>query len=163
MSGMLLEKPRYKVAMATSHTLSMVSEWLRGDSCPCKVTLSLTSSKQLMALVRGGIVSKSYKFGLANSQVDHISSLLLQAFLHALPAVPVEFYSFPAHVHVLTQSGCPLEESVVLHGVSLVTSDTQLIAQIEGESDVIRRGDDRGILTAVFDVSLAGDSEEGKC
>lgn len=163
MSGMLLDKPRYKVAVVTSHTLSMVSEWLCGDSCPCNVSLSLSSSQQLLTLVRGCIVSKSYKFGLTNTQVDHISSLLLQAFLHVLPAEPLELYSFPAHVHVLSQSGCALEESVLLHGVALVISDIQLVAQIEGEDDLIRRGDDRGILTAVFDVSLAGDLEESKC
>lgn len=162
-SGLQLQKPQRVVATITGHVISMVSEWLRSDGCPCKVDLSLSSSQQLMTLVRGCLISKAYKFGLADSHVGHLSSLLLQAFLHVLPREPLDFYSFPAHVHVTCQSGCSLEQSAMLSGVAMVTNDRQFVGWMGGgqKCELLRGAEGREIPTAVFDVSLAGDSEEG--
>ena len=157
MSGLSIEANRYKVATVTSYFLSLVAQWLRSDTCSCKTPLSL-SSKELMSLTRTYLSSKTFKFGLNQQQIEHLSSLLLQAFLSVLPPTIVEYFSFPAHIHVVTHSGQPLVKSTLVHGVAVAISDKQLVAQVEKQ--LIKRDDDGDILTAVFNVSLAGDFEE---
>ncbi len=155
--GLSIEANRYKVATVTSYFLSLVAQWLRSDTCPCKTPLSL-SSIELISLTRTYLSSKTFKFGLNQQQVEHLSSLLLQAFLSVLPPTIVEYFSFPAHIHVVTHSGQPLVKSTLVHGVAVAISDKRLVAQVEKQ--LIKRDNDGDIITAVFNVSLAGDFEE---
>lgn len=159
LAGLSIEASRCKVAMVTSHFLSLVAQWLPSNDCPCKTTLSLFS-QELMTLTRTYLSTKTFKFGLSPVQVNNLCSLLLQAFLSVLPPSLVECFSFPSHVHVVTTSGRPLTDSRLVHGVAIATSDVGIDSQVE--RGVIKRSNERGILTAVFNVSLAGDWEEGK-
>lgn len=78
--GLELPHPQYKVAMVTGYALSLVSEWLESGECLAgKRELSLSSTEELMALVKTFLASKMTVYGLTNAQLDHISSLLLQA------------------------------------------------------------------------------------
>ena len=162
LSGLDIDKPRYKVAMVTSYALSLVAEWLLSDNCPCKIPLSLATSQELLCLTCTHVSSKSLKLGLSAGQADHISTLIVQAFLSALPGPAVRHHSFPAHVHVGGCAGQPLEESRLLHGVAIEVNDAQLLAQLEEGGDSIKRTNEGDILTAIFNVSLAGDFEDGK-
>ncbi len=159
LSGLSINASRYKVATVTSHFLSLVGAWLPSNACPCKLPLSL-SSQELMTLTRTYLSSKTFKFGLSSLQVNNLSSLLLQAFLSVLPSTVVECFSFPSHVSVVTHSGRPLVDSTLVHGVAIAISDQELVGQLE--RGFIKRTDEGGILTAVFNVSLAGDWGEGK-
>lgn len=78
LNGMEVGLPRHKVAMVTSHALSLVSEYLGSDQCGCRRPLELSSAEQMMCLIRSCLSSKSALCALGNCELDHISSLLLQ-------------------------------------------------------------------------------------
>ncbi len=59
---------------------------------------------------------------------------------------------------MVTHSGQPLVKSTLVHGVAVAISDKRLVAQVEKQ--LIKRDNDGDIITAVFNVSLAGDFEE---
>ena len=78
LNGMELGLPRHKVAMVTSHALSLVSEYLGSDRCGCRRPLELSSAEQMISLIRSCLSSKSALCALGSCELDHISSLLLQ-------------------------------------------------------------------------------------
>ena len=77
--GLELPYPQRKVAMVTGYVMSQVCDWLESDVCPAKLRLSLESVGELMNLVKTFLGSKLTVYGVTNHQLDHISSLLLQA------------------------------------------------------------------------------------
>ncbi len=157
LNGLSIKASHYKVATVTSHFLSLVARWLPSNSCPCKTTLSL-SSQELMTLTRTYLYSKTFKFGLSLLQVNRLSSLLLQAFLSVLPPTVVESFSFPSHIHMITHSVRPLTDCTLIHGVAIAIIDKLLMTQVE--RGLVKHTKEGDILTAVFNVSLAGDWEE---
>ena len=76
--GLELPYPQYKVAMVMGYVLSEVCGWLESACCPARRHLSLSSTGELMALVKTHLASKMTVYGLTNTQLDHIASLLLQ-------------------------------------------------------------------------------------
>ena len=78
LNGMELGLPRHKVAMVTSHALSLVSDYLGSDQCGCRCHLELSSAKQMMSLIRSCLSSKSALCALSNCELNHVASLLLQ-------------------------------------------------------------------------------------
>lgn len=82
LKGLELPYPQYKVAMVTGYVLSEICNWLESACCPAKRHLSLSSTGELMALAKTHLASKMTVYGLTNTQLDHISSLLLQVFEH---------------------------------------------------------------------------------
>ena len=78
LNGMELGLPRHKVAMVTSHALSLVSDYLGSDQCGSRCHLELSSAEQMMSLIRSCLGSKSALCALSNCELNHIASLLLQ-------------------------------------------------------------------------------------
>ena len=78
LNGMELGLPRHKVAMVTSHALSLVSDYLGSDQCGCRCHLELSSAEQMMNLIRSCLNSKSALCALSNCELNHVASLLLQ-------------------------------------------------------------------------------------
>lgn len=62
-------------------------------------------------------------------------------------------FSFGEHLHVLSCSGYPTHQSLLLGGVVIPVSKEELFM------NVVRRGHDGLIKVALFDTSLAGDLE----
>ena len=79
LTGLELGLPRHKVAMVTSYALSLVVEYLSSEECMCREDLNLSSSGQLMTLLRSLLSSKGAVCRLSNVELDHVASLLLQA------------------------------------------------------------------------------------
>ena len=79
MRGLELPYPQYKVAMVTGYAMSVVCDWLESDNCPAKRQLSLSSTEELMAIIKTFLGSKLTVYGVSRAQLDHISSLILQA------------------------------------------------------------------------------------
>ena len=80
LKGLELPYPQYKVAMVTGYVLSEVCDWLESACCPARRHLSLSSTGDLMALVKTHLASKLTVYGLTTTQLEHVSSLLLQVW-----------------------------------------------------------------------------------
>lgn len=97
--GLRLHRPRRKVAMATSHALSMVMEWLNSKVCPVRYELDFSSVEQLVALLSSYLGAKMSV--LSEHELRHLCTLLLKV-LHVdwllLQASLINVYSveFPA-------------------------------------------------------------------
>ena len=64
--------------MVTGYVVSEVCDWLESACCLARWPLSLSSTGELMALVKTHLSSKMTVYGITNTQLEHISSLLLQ-------------------------------------------------------------------------------------
>lgn len=102
MRGLELPYPQYKIAMVTGYVLSRVCDWLESEHCPAKRKLSLGSTDELMSLVKTFLGSKMTVYGMTRSQLDHLSSILLQA---SSPTTVVALYS-------LESSNCCVHEGL---------------------------------------------------
>lgn len=78
LKGLELPYPQYKVAVVMGYILSEVCDWLKSACCPGRMPLSLSSTVELMALVKTHLASKMTVYGITDTQIGHISSLLLQ-------------------------------------------------------------------------------------
>lgn len=65
--------------MVTGYVMSLVCDWMERDDCPAKRRLNLTSTEELVCLVKTFLGSKLAVYGVTSVQLDHLSSLLLQA------------------------------------------------------------------------------------
>ena len=79
--GLDLHLPRRQVSVATSHALSLVASRLGdpssgGDVGKCSVDLS--SRHQVSSLVRSLLTSKTTVTQLSNSEIDHLTTLLVK-------------------------------------------------------------------------------------
>ena len=82
-----------------------------------------------------------------------LASSLIQGFLRVAPNSSTESFSFEEHLHMLSCSGYPVHQSLLLGGVVIPVSKEELFV------DVVRRGNDGMIKVALFETSLAGDLE----
>jgi hypothetical protein len=64
--------------MVMGYVLSEVCDWLESACCPARRQLSLSSTGELMALVKTHLSSKMTVYGITDRQLEHIASLLLQ-------------------------------------------------------------------------------------
>ena len=88
LSGLDLGLPQHQVSLVTSHALSLVTNHLmtkeeeeeKGSGCGGVVRrrLDLSSHHQLSSLLRSLLTSKTAATQLTNSEVDHLTRLLLR-------------------------------------------------------------------------------------
>lgn len=73
--------------------------------------------------------------------------------MKVVPSNSVESFSFGERLHVLSCSGHPVHQSLLLGGMILpLTKDDSVL-------NTVRRASGGLILVALFDISLAGDLE----
>ena len=80
--GIELSLPQQQVAMVTSHALSVIidrlSDVLSTASDVGKRPLELSSRREMTLLIRSLLCSKTAVTHLTDTEIDHLSSLLLQ-------------------------------------------------------------------------------------
>lgn len=69
------------------------------------------------------------------------------------PNNSTEIFSFSEHLHILSCSGHPTHQSLLLGGVVIPVSKEETVV------DAVKRGSDGLIPVALFNSSLAGDLE----
>ena len=84
--------------MVTGYVVSEVCDWLESGCCLARWPLSLSSTGELMALVKTHLSSKMTVYGITNTQLEHISSLLLQVIYSASCVVLGSKYNKCNHV-----------------------------------------------------------------
>ncbi|KAM6458778.1 molecular chaperone MKKS isoform 1-T2 [Liasis olivaceus] len=68
----------------SKHVLSLCIDYLSSETCGCRIPVDFSSSKLLLSLVRSIILSKRACM-LSRKEADHISILVLKAFLLTIP------------------------------------------------------------------------------
>ncbi|MBN3320319.1 MKKS protein, partial [Atractosteus spatula] len=133
------------------HLLCLCNDYLNQEECGCRVRIDFGNSQSLLSLARSVIASKPACM-LTYKEVQHVSSLVVQAFLQTVPCEAEEYVCLGKVVFVSVE-GHRAMDSALFPGL-LVEMPEML-----SPSD-LKRLDQRAVTLALFNTSLSGDLSE---
>ncbi|KAF4016097.1 hypothetical protein G4228_008162 [Cervus hanglu yarkandensis] len=136
------------VIKLNKHLLSLCTRYLKSEVCACRIPVDFGSTEILLSLVRSILTSKPACMLIAK-EIDHISTLILRAFLLTIPEDAQEHIILGKSV-IVPLKGQRVIDSAVLPGILIEVSEVQLMKILP-----IRKSD--SFKVAVFCVSLSGD------
>ncbi|NXR14971.1 TCPB protein, partial [Semnornis frantzii] len=145
------------VVKISKHLLSLCMDYLKSESCGCRVSVDFSSVETLLCLVRSTLTSKPACM-LNKAEVDHLTVLILKAFMFTVPC-HIETNAVLGKCIIVPAKGRRVEDSAVLPGLLIETLGIPLANQL-----AIKRTSSNMIKVALFCVSLSGDCfdpEEG--
>ncbi|XP_013367762.1 PREDICTED: McKusick-Kaufman/Bardet-Biedl syndromes putative chaperonin isoform X2 [Chinchilla lanigera] len=129
------------------HLLNFCISYLRSEICGCRIPVDFTSTQILLCLVRSILTSKPACM-LTRKEVDHISALILRAFLHTIPENTGEPIILGKCI-IVPLKGQRVTDSTVLPGV-LIEMSVQLMRMLPARKS-------SALKVALFATSLSGD------
>ncbi|KFQ17275.1 PREDICTED: mcKusick-Kaufman/Bardet-Biedl syndromes putative chaperonin [Merops nubicus] len=145
------------VAKISQHLLRQCVEYLRSEACACRVSVDFGSVETLLCLVCSVLMSKPACM-LNKTEVDHLTVLILKAFMFTVPC-HVETSAVLGKCVIVPVKGRRVGDSTVLPGLLIETPEIQLAKPLN-----VKRTHSGMIKVALFCVSMSGDSfssEEG--
>ncbi|NXG08310.1 TCPQ protein, partial [Sakesphorus luctuosus] len=145
------------VMKITRHLLSLCMDYLKSEACACRVSVDFGSVETLVCLVRSVLTSKPACM-LNKTEVDHLTTLVLKAFLFTVPC-HVETNAVLGKCVIVPVKGRRVVDSTVLPGLLIETPEIEL-----GTPLAVKRTGSNMIKIALFCVSMSGDGfnpEEG--
>ncbi|NXA08102.1 TCPQ protein, partial [Sapayoa aenigma] len=145
------------VIKITRHLLSLCMDYLKSEACGCRVSVDFGSVETLVCLVRSVLRSKPACM-LNKTEVDHLTTLVLKAFLFTVPC-HVETNAVLGKCIIVPVKGRKVKDSTVFPGLLIETPEIQW-----GKPLAVKKTGSNMIKIAVFSVSMSGDgfnSEEG--
>ncbi|KAM9682071.1 molecular chaperone MKKS isoform 4-T7 [Dama dama] len=136
------------VIKLNKHLLSLCTRYLKSEVCACRIPVDFGSTQILLSLVRSILTSKPACMLIAK-EIDHISTLILRAFLLTIPEDAQEHVILGKSI-IVPLKGQRVIDSAVLPGILIEVSEVQLMKILP-----IRKSD--SFKVAVFCVSLSGD------
>ncbi|XP_049725853.1 McKusick-Kaufman/Bardet-Biedl syndromes putative chaperonin-like [Elephas maximus indicus] len=128
--------------------LSLCTNYLKSEACACRIPVDFSSTQILLCLVRSILTSKPACM-LTRKEVDHISALVLRAFLLTIPEKAGDHIILGKSI-IVPLKGQRVIDSTVLPGMLIETSEVQLIRMLP----IKKSG---ALKVALFCVSLSGD------
>ncbi|XP_004634359.2 McKusick-Kaufman/Bardet-Biedl syndromes putative chaperonin [Octodon degus] len=129
------------------HLLNFCTSYLRSEGCACRIPVDFSSTQTLLCLVRSILTSKPACM-LTRKEVDHISALILRAFLFIIPENTEDPLILGKSI-IVPLKGERVIDSALLPGVLLEMS-VQLMRMLPvGKSSALK--------VALFSTSLSGD------
>ncbi|NWR98197.1 TCPB protein, partial [Motacilla alba] len=147
----------FTVIKISKHLLSLCMDHLKSEACGCRVSVDFSSVETLVCLVRSILTSKPACM-LNKTEVDHLTSLVLKAFVFTVPC-HVETNAVLGKCVVIPVKGRRVEDSTVLPGLLIEAPEIQL-----GKPLAVKRTGSNMIKIALFSASMSGDGsnpEEG--
>ncbi|NWZ96239.1 TCPB protein, partial [Nesospiza acunhae] len=147
----------FTVIKISKHLLSLCMDHLKSEACGCRVSVDFSSVETLVCLVRSILTSKPACM-LNKTEVDHLTSLVLKAFIFTVPC-HVETNAVLGKCVVIPVKGGRVVDSTVLPGLLIEAPEIQL-----GKPVAVKRTGSNMIKIALFSVSMSGDGsnpEEG--
>lgn len=138
------------VAKITKHLLSLCVDYLRSEACGCRVSVDFSSVETLLCLVRSVLTSKPACM-LNKTEVDHLTVLILKAFMFTIPC-PGETNAALGKCVIVPVKGRRVVDSTVLPGLLIETPEMQLAKPL-----TVKRACSDMIKVALFCVSMSGD------
>ncbi|XP_055282665.1 molecular chaperone MKKS isoform X2 [Moschus berezovskii] len=136
------------VIKLNKHLLSLCTSYLKSEVCACRIPVDFSSTQILLSLVRSILTSKPACMLIAK-EVDHISTLILRAFLLTIPENAQEHIILGKSI-IVPLKGQRVIDSAVLPGILIEVSEIQLMKILP-----IKKAD--SFKVALFCVSLSGD------
>lgn len=136
------------VIKLNKHLLSLCTSYLKSEGCACRIPVDFSSTQILLSLVRSILTSKPACMLIAK-EVDHISTLILRAFLLTIPENAQEHIILGKSI-IVPLKGQRVIDSAVLPGILIEVSGVQLMKILP-----IKKSD--SFKVALFCVSLSGD------
>ncbi|KAM6144335.1 molecular chaperone MKKS isoform 1-T1 [Erethizon dorsatum] len=136
------------------HLLDLCTSYLRSEVCGCRIPADFSSTHILLCLVRSILTSKPACM-LSRKEVDHISALVLRAFLLTIPENTEDPIILGKSV-IVPLKGQRVTESTVLPGLLIEMSEVQSM-----RLSPLRKSS--ALKVALFSTSLSGDfSDSGE-
>ncbi|XP_040836902.1 McKusick-Kaufman/Bardet-Biedl syndromes putative chaperonin isoform X2 [Ochotona curzoniae] len=103
--------------------LSLCTNYLRSEACRCRIPVDFSRSQILLCLVRSVLTSKPACM-LTRKEIEHISSVILRAFLLMIPET-AEDHLVLGKAIIVPLKGHSVMDSVVLPGILIEMSEVQ--------------------------------------
>ncbi|KAJ7341648.1 hypothetical protein JRQ81_006003 [Phrynocephalus forsythii] len=134
----------------SQHLLSQCMEYLDSEACGCRMPVDFSSSKILLGLVRSILTTKPTCM-LSKKEADHISILVLEAFLFTIPQDASTGVVLGKCLYVPVKNKRVMD-SAVYPGLLVEISDLHMT-----NTPPLKRDPSGAIKVAVFCASLSGD------
>ncbi|XP_054239454.1 molecular chaperone MKKS-like [Indicator indicator] len=134
----------------SKHLLSLCMDYLKSEACGCRVPVDFSCVETLLCLVRSILTSKPACM-LTKTEVDHLTMLILKAFMFTIPC-HVKTNAVLGKCVIVPVKGRRVMESTVLPGLLLETPEIPL-----AEQPIVKRTSSNVIKVALFSVSMSGD------
>lgn len=128
--------------------LSLCTSYLKSEVCGCRIPVDFSSTQTLLCLVCSILTSKPACM-LTRKEIDHLSTLILRAFLLTIPE-NTEDHIILGRSIIVPLKGQRVLDSTVLPGILIEMSEVQLRKILP-----IKKSD--SLKVALFCVSLSGD------
>lgn len=138
----------YTFIKISKHILSLCVDYLSSETCGCRIPVDFSSSKLLLSLVRSIILSKRASM-LSRKEADHISILVLKAFLFAIPQ-NVDSTAVLGKCHYISIKNKRVTDSTVYPGLLIEMPEMHL-------TPPFKRTASGQIRVALFGMSMSGD------
>ncbi|XP_013914367.1 PREDICTED: McKusick-Kaufman/Bardet-Biedl syndromes putative chaperonin [Thamnophis sirtalis] len=138
----------YPFIKISKHILSLCLDYLSSETCGCRIPVDFSSSKLLLSLVRS-IISSKRACMLSRKEADHISILVLRAFLFTVPQ-NVDSSAVLGKCHYIPLKNKRVMDSTVYPGLLIEMPEMHLIPPF-------KRTPSGQIKVALFGMSMSGD------
>ncbi|XP_054552306.1 molecular chaperone MKKS [Talpa occidentalis] len=136
------------VIKLNKHLLSLCTSYLKSEVCCCRISVDFSSTHLLLCLVRSILTSKPACM-LIQKEVDHVSALILKAFLLTIPENAKDHIILGKSI-IIPLKGQRVIDSTVLPGILIEISEIQMMKILP-----IKKSD--SFKVALFCSSLSGD------
>ncbi|CAK7320134.1 Molecular chaperone MKKS [Vulpes lagopus] len=136
------------VTKLNQHLLSLCTSYLKSESCGCRILVDFSSPQTLLCLVRSIITSKPACM-LTREERDHLSALILRAFLLTIPENTKDRLILGNSI-IVPLKGQRVLDSCVLPGILIEMSEIQLMKILPVKKS-------EAFKVALFCASLSGD------
>ncbi|XP_038289067.1 McKusick-Kaufman/Bardet-Biedl syndromes putative chaperonin isoform X3 [Canis lupus familiaris] len=136
------------VTKLNQHLLSLCTSYLKSESCGCRILVDFSSPQTLLCLVRSIVTSKPACM-LTREERDHLSALILRAFLLTIPENTKDRLILGNSI-IVPLKGQRVLDSSVLPGILIEMSEIQLMKILP-----IKKSE--AFKVALFCASLSGD------
>ncbi|XP_070588746.1 molecular chaperone MKKS isoform X2 [Erythrolamprus reginae] len=138
----------YTFIKISKHILSLCIDYLSSEACSCRIPVDFSSSMLLLSLVRSVILSK-HACMLSRKEADHISILVLRAFLFTIPQ-NVDSSATLGKCHYIPVKNKRVMDSTVYPGLLIEMPEMHL-------TPPFKRTASGQIKVALFGMSMSGD------
>ncbi|XP_012512654.1 PREDICTED: mcKusick-Kaufman/Bardet-Biedl syndromes putative chaperonin [Propithecus coquereli] len=128
--------------------LRLCTNYLKSEACGCRLPVDFSSTQILLCLVRSILTSKPASM-LTRKEIDHISTLILKAFLLTIPEKPEDHIILGKSI-IVPLKGQRVIDSTVLPGILIEMSEVQLMKLLP----IKKSG---ALKVALFCTTLSGD------
>uniref|UniRef100_A0A452ISU8 Molecular chaperone MKKS n=1 Tax=Gopherus agassizii TaxID=38772 RepID=A0A452ISU8_9SAUR len=138
------------VTKISRHLLSLCTDYLKSEACGCRVSVDFDSIKTLLSLVRSILASKPACM-LNKTEANHLSTLVLKAFLLTIPHT-IETNVVLGKCVIIPVKDKRVMDSTVFPGLLIEIPEFQLARTFP-----IKRVSSSTIKMALFCISMSGD------